>query len=152
MLAVLLLPIVAQAAVMAVDEGYFHRRRGLPRWERVGHPIDTLSVAAAFAWLAIQAPTRDALWIYVALAGFSCLLVTKDEPVHARVCSPGEQWAHALLFVLHPIVFLSVGVAWWSGRAAWLPPAMLAFTLGFALYQLVYWRWRWKTQARARAR
>jgi hypothetical protein len=144
MLAVLLLPIVLQASVMAVDEGVFHRRRGLPRWERLGHPVDTLSVAAAYAWLA----AGGGLAGYAVLAAVSSLLITKDEPVHARVCSPGEHYCHALLFVLHPTVFLAVGLAWWSGRATWLPAAMLVLTFTFALYQLVYWRFLWKPLAR----
>jgi len=28
---------------MGVDEFYFHRRRGLPRWERLAHPLDTMT-------------------------------------------------------------------------------------------------------------
>ena len=43
-----------QGLAMLVDELLFHRRRGLPRWERIGHPIDTLSVLACYGvslWL-----------------------------------------------------------------------------------------------------
>jgi hypothetical protein len=148
MLVVLLLPIVAQTAVMAVDEGFFHRRRGLPRWERLGHPVDTLSVAACYAWLV----GGGGRYGYAALAVLSSLLVTKDEPVHARACSPGEHWCHALLFVLHPMVFLAVWLGAASGHAPWLPSVMLGASLVFALYQFGYWRWFWKSQPQARAR
>jgi hypothetical protein len=147
MLALLLVPVVLQAVVMAVDEGVFHRRRGLPRWERIGHPVDTLSVAAAYAWLVYASPAAPhALAVYIGLAAFSSLLVTKDEPIHAKVCTPGEQWAHALLFVLHPVVFLAFGVIWWQGLAPAVLVGQLVLTLGFATYQLVYWRFWWKRQ------
>ena len=37
------IPLLLQAALMAVDEIYFHRRRGLSTWEIWSHPIDTLA-------------------------------------------------------------------------------------------------------------
>jgi len=141
----LLVPALLQAMAMAVDEGWFHRRRGLPRWERLGHPIDTLSVAACYGWLVANGPEQPhALPVYVALAAVSSLLVTKDEPVHARLCRPGEHWLHAVLFVLHPVVFLAFGILWWSGRAAWAIEVQLALTIAFGAYQLVYWSVWWK--------
>jgi hypothetical protein len=138
-IAMLLVPMVAQALVMAVDEGVFHRRRGLPRWERIGHPLDTLTVVACFAYLLLVAPGRGALAGYLVLASGSCLFITKDEPVHARLCSPGEHWLHALLFVLHPIVFLAAGVLWWTRAPAVYLAGQLGLTLAFLTYQLVYW-------------
>ena len=91
MIALVLVPAALQALVMLVDEGWYHRRRGLGRWERLGHPLDTFSVALAYAWLATHPQaSRGALVGYVALAVLSSLLVTKDEPVHARECSAGE--------------------------------------------------------------
>jgi hypothetical protein len=139
MTGVLLLPALLQMLAMLADEGWCHRRRGLPRWERLGHPLDTLSVAACYAWLVASNPGGHALAIYVGLAAFSCLFVTKDEFVHARVCDGPESWLHAVLFVLHPIVFLAFGVLWWSGQGAWLVRAQLAATLVFCGYQLLYW-------------
>ena len=53
MLALLMLPIALQAMAMVVDEGWFHRRRGLPRWERLGHPLDTLTIAVCLGWLVV---------------------------------------------------------------------------------------------------
>ncbi len=143
MLALLFLPFVLQALAMGVDEGHFHRRRGLPRWERIGHPLDTLTVVLAYAWAIAQPPTRGALAGYVALAGFSCLFVTKDEPVHRRCCSAGEMWLHAVQFVLHPIVFLAFGLLWLGGHRALLAGPLAATAL-FGLYQLVYWSYVWK--------
>jgi hypothetical protein len=146
MIALLLAPAVLQAVAMSIDEGWFHRRRGLPRFERIGHPIDTASVALAYGWLALEPPTVAHAAVFAGLALGSCLLVTKDEWIHARVCTAGEHWLHAVLFVLHPIAFASLGALWWMGRAA---PAeiALAATIGFAIYQLAAWSIPWKRLA-----
>ena len=143
MLALLLLPAALQALAMFVDEVVFHRKRGLPRWERVGHPLDTLTAALCYGWLAIvPASSAHALLVYVALCAFSCLFITKDEFVHARLCEPLETWLHALLFVLHPIVFLAFGVVWYSGDHEWVIRGALGATLGFLTYQVAYWSLR----------
>lgn len=149
---VLLIPAVLQALAMLIDEAWYHRRRGLPRWERLGHPVDTASVALCYGWLLVSRPGEPhALPIYVALALASSLLVTKDEPVHARRCEPGEHWLHAVLFVLHPIVFVAFGFLWWSG-ARWIVAAQLALTVALMIYQLVYWSIWWKPEPRIPAR
>lgn len=139
MLALVIVPLALQGAAMMVDEGVFHRRRGLPRWERIGHPLDTLTLAACLAWLVAVPPGHAALLVYAGLAIFSTLFVTKDEPVHARLCGGGEQWLHAVLFVLHPIVLAVLGVAWWTGAHPSLIAAQLGLVLGFGAYQAVYW-------------
>jgi hypothetical protein len=143
LLGILLLPAAMQALAMSVDELVFHRKRGLPRWERVGHPLDTLTAALCYCWLvAVPARSPNALGIYIALCAFSCLFITKDEFVHARLCEPLETWLHAVLFVLHPVVFLAFGVIWYSGENAWVLLGALATTLGLLSYQVVYWNWR----------
>src|ERR1051325_10514494 len=115
---------------MVVDEVWYHRRRGLPRWERLGHPLDTLTVAIVYAWaLAHPHPERGGLAGYVALAAFSCLFVTKDEPIHRRVCSAGETWLHAVLFILHPVVFLAFGLLWLDGERTFLALQLVAPTV-----------------------
>jgi hypothetical protein len=145
MRAILLAPAALQALAMFVDEGWFHRRRGLPRWERVGHPVDTASAALCYGWLLLRRPGEPgALAGYAALALFSCLLVTKDEFVHARHCAPGEHWLHAVLFVLHPVVFAAFGALWWSGAPPGLFALQLALTLAFMTYQIAYWSLPWK--------
>jgi hypothetical protein len=135
-------PLGIQALVAVADEFYFHRRRGLPRWERIGHPLDTLTVLGCYA-VALAVPfTAASLRIYVALAAFSCLFVTKDEFVHAKRCDPFEHWIHALLFVLHPVVLTSMGFLWL--KEAWtLMLLQGALTLAFGLYQTVYWNTNW---------
>jgi len=130
MTALYMLPLVVQGLAMLVDEAWFHRRRELPRWERIGHPLDTLTIIACLGWLLAGGPLAG----YVVLAIGSTLFVTKDEPVHARLCSGGEQWLHALLFALHPVVLAAF---------TQLPPSLLFGELivvaGFFVYQLVYW-------------
>lgn len=130
--------LLLQALIMLVDELYFHRRREVPRWERIGHPLDTLSLLGCCALALTLEPTRGALVGYAALGAFSCLLVTKDEFVHSRHCRPGEHWLHALLFVLHPLVLLAVAVLWFE-RARALLVLQTAAVAGFGLYQVVYW-------------
>jgi hypothetical protein len=145
MRALFLAPAVLQAIAMLVDEGWFHRRRGLPRWERIGHPVDTASAALCYGWLLLRRPGEPhALAVYVALAVASCLLVTKDEFVHAGRCAPGEHWLHALLFVLHPVVFLAFGALWWWGAPPALFAVQLALALAFMIYQIAYWSLPWK--------
>ena len=124
------LPIALQAVAMLVDEGVFHRRRGLPRWERIGHPLDTLTFVACLVWLLAGGGMHG----YLALAVGSTIFVFKDEPIHAELCSRGEHVLHIVLFVLHPLVL------WAFTR---VPHAMLvvqlAVTLAFLGYQIIYW-------------
>jgi 2-polyprenyl-6-hydroxyphenyl methylase / 3-demethylubiquinone-9 3-methyltransferase len=137
--AIFIVPIALQGLAMLVDEGWFHRRRGLPRWERIGHPLDTLTITLCLVWLLANHPDEPiALPIYFVLAVFSTLFVTKDEGVHGRLCSAGEHWLHAILFVLHPIVLAVFAVAWWAGWRDLLVIQLIA-TLGFCIYQVVYW-------------
>jgi hypothetical protein len=130
-----------QAALMLADEMWFHRARGLPRWERIGHPLDSLSVGACYA-VACMVPgahaSHSVVALYIGLAIFSCLFVTKDEPIHRRVCSPAECWVHGVLFVVHPVVLATVGLAWLSGHD-WLVRLELALTAGVLAWQVVYW-------------
>ena len=139
----LLAPLLLQALAMLIDELYFHRQRGLPLWERVGHPLDTLSVLACYVFALAVTPTSAALAGFVALAAFSCLLVTKDELVHAQRCRPAEQWLHSLLFVLHPVV-LGVAALLWQRQERALLWCSAALTLGFGLHQALYWNVPWK--------
>ncbi|MDF3067782.1 MAG: hypothetical protein K0R38_3383 [Polyangiaceae bacterium] len=139
----LAVPLVLQALAMLVDELYFHRRRGLPRWERIGHPVDTASVLGCYGLaLAVPASAASLPW-YGLLATISCLLVTKDEIVHAARCEPAEQWLHAVLFVLHPIV-LGVGAWLWLRGEQQLLMLSAVLTAAFGVYQAVYWNFSWK--------
>jgi hypothetical protein len=138
----LIVPFALQAAVLVVDERLFHRARGLPAWERWGHPLDSLTVLACYVWLVATSPSRGHVLVYTALASFSCLFVTKDEIVHLRLCSPGEQWMHSLLYLLHPVVLIAAGALWWTHRMRGLIVSEVALTGALATYQWVYWRRR----------
>jgi hypothetical protein len=156
MIYLLFFPFLLQTIVIFFDEFYFHWKRGLPRWERIGHPLDTLSTLLCFMFV-LYYPC-DALHgkIYAALALFSCLFVTKDEFVHKDCCPASEQWLHALLFINHPIVLFLLWVLWSVYKADPLPSYLLSFEghrplvgsflwmqtfmVGlFALYQALYW-------------
>src|SRR6188472_1939364 len=90
-LTILLIPSALQALAMLVDESVFHRRRGLLKSERIGHPLDAVIVAACYAWLLSNPePSERALTVYVVLAAASCILITRDEFAHARACEPTE--------------------------------------------------------------
>jgi hypothetical protein len=142
------IPMGMQALAMFVDELYFHRARGLPRWERIGHPLDTLSVLLCYG-LALYLPVSDqyVMW-YLLAATISCLLVTKDEFVHAKHCAPLEHWLHALLFVLHPLVLGVVGLLWWQQERTLLLLSA-SITLVFGSYQALYWNVQWTTLVRS---
>lgn len=160
----ILLPFLVQIIVITFDEFYFHVRRGLPKWERIGHPLDTLTVLACFAFILFVPYSSFFLKVYIALAIFSCVFVTKDEFVHKECCPASEQWLHALLFVNHPIVLTAAGLlwplmdggtapSWMSGLvpfAGSLRSILLVQTACVALfltYQTVYWNFLWKDKA-----
>ncbi|MEO7425719.1 MAG: hypothetical protein ABI036_11065 [Fibrobacteria bacterium] len=147
---------------MLVDELWFHRRRGLPAWERWGHPLDTLTVLACYALALALPPTRNGLLLYAGAAIVSTLFITKDEWVHARHCGGGESWLHACLFSLHPVL-LAIAGAWrfLPSPGPGLGPGtdhaffgdflviQAALTGAFLCYQLLYWNGPWKTQPTA---
>lgn len=150
------LPFLLQGLAIVVDEFYFHHKRGLPRWERFGHPLDTLTVTLGFLYLIFVPFSATALAGFVLLATGSCLFVTKDEWVHAKHCSPSEMWLHSVLFLLHPLVFIVSAAAWALSarpeiaRLMEIEPASLEIlrtmivgqcliTLAFAAYQVGYW-------------
>ncbi len=156
-----LIPFVLQAIVMVFDEGYFHIRRGLPKWERIGHPIDTLSVLICMGFVVFIPFNTKTLIIYCVLASLSSILVTKDEFVHKHHCPASEQWLHALLFTLHPITLISAGFIWPVVQnvevASWIsdilnrPESLRLFLQGqcitmslFLVYQIVFWNFIWK--------
>jgi hypothetical protein len=140
----LALPFLLQGFIMMIDEFHFHRLRGLGRWERISHPIDTLSVLLAYSWLLRFPPSEGHRLVYLSLCSLSCLSITKDEAVHARECGPVEHWLHSLLFILHPVTFIAAHACWPAlhdgssevRQAATLIIAMIGLLL---LYQTAFW-------------
>jgi hypothetical protein len=138
---------LAQGAAMAADEWIFHRRRGLPRWERWGHPLDSLTLLACLGVALLFPPASSFAALYVGLAVFSCLFVTKDEWVHAQRCGPAEHWLHAVLFLLHPALLAATYLLWKSGEYAWLLRAEAMLCAAFLLYQVLYWNFPWRQKS-----
>ena len=155
------IPFILQAAAIGTDEVWFHLRRGLPRWERIGHPIDTLTVLLCMGYVLFVPYSRQAILPYALLGIFSSLMVTKDEFVHKEYCPASEQWLHAILFILHPIALLSAGLIWPAAQgietADWLSSwidqkeILHLFLIGqfllmalFMAYQAVYWNFIWR--------
>lgn len=140
----LYVPFILQGGAMFVDEFYFHEKRGLALWEKLGHPLDTLTVTACYSYLLWGAGD---LTTYLGLSIFSCLFITKDEFVHAEVCPPLEHWLHALLFILHPTCFLAAYYLAAQGEHTFLGMQVL-LTVVFFMYQVLRWsvRWRLKKQ------
>jgi len=156
-----LLPFALQALAIGVDEAWFHRRRGLPRWERIGHPVDTFTVLLCMGYALLIPYSKSAAWPYACLAVFSCLMVTKDEFVHKEHCPASENWLHAILFLLHPIALASAGILWPIAQgfsplpcfSSWLEHRetlrlSLAVQFGamgcFMAYQIIYWNFIWE--------
>lgn len=156
-----LLPFFLQAICIGIDEAYFHVKRGLPRWERIGHPLDTLTTLLCMLYVVFVPYSSKALMIYCALAIFSSIFVTKDEFVHKEHCCAKENWLHALLFTLHPIVLIAAGLIWpiskngdvfpWIRSLFWAPEKVSLFLrlqcslMGlFLIYQIVFWNFIWK--------
>ncbi|MDB6081373.1 MAG: hypothetical protein JWO53_645 [Chlamydiia bacterium] len=155
------IPFFLQAIAISFDEGYFHYQRGLPKWERIGHPIDTLSLLLclmAALWLPF---TEFNMKVYIGLAIISCLMVTKDEFVHKHHCPGAENWLHACLFILHPITLIVAGFIWpvvqgadvpawvsyWLDSPLFLKDFLLIQVVLIALfffYQIIFWNFIWK--------
>jgi hypothetical protein len=140
-------PFILQAVLMSIDEFYCHKRRTLKRWERFGHPLDTFVFIICLVFLLLATPEANAFWIYTVLATVSCLLITKDEWQHKLHCDAFENWLHALLFVLHPVVLIWAGYLWWSGSSRFflVISSNVLLSICFLFYQVFYWNvWRRK--------
>lgn len=142
-------PFFLQAVCMFFDELYFHRKRGLGLWEKIGHPLDTLTVIACYLFLYFANFTTENMLIFASLAFFSSVFVTKDEFVHSELCEPAENWLHALLFILHPICFLSAALIWRSeGPGSTFMFIQSIILLFVFIYQITYWSFPWKKSLR----
>ena len=146
-------PFALQGLAMGVDEFGFHRKRIVPHWEWRGHALDTSVFLACLICPLLLPPTPSNVRLYGLLAVVSCILITKDEFVHQRLCSGGEHWVHAVLFILHPVVLIATAFLWISTGAdplvgipapplAWARGMLLLQGLlvsGFLVFQIVYW-------------
>lgn len=136
------IPFILQALCMIADEFLYHERRGLPLWEKIGHPLDTLTVLVTYLYLIVG---KFNLTVYLSLAAFSCLFITKDEFVHSKNCTPSEHWLHAMLFILHPVSFLSAYHLVINGEVNFIK-VQSAVIFCFMLYQSLRWSFPWRRQ------
>lgn len=134
-----LFPIFFQGLVLFVDEFYFHLKRGLPRWERFGHPLDTFTFLACLLFTLFSQPTQANIFVYVGMSAFSCVFVTKDEFVHAEKCTAGEQWMHSLLFLLHPVSLFCFYRLWIDRDFQDILFLQSGVILSFMIYQIIFW-------------
>jgi 2-polyprenyl-6-hydroxyphenyl methylase/3-demethylubiquinone-9 3-methyltransferase len=132
-------PFLIQALLILIDEFYFHHRRGLPKWEKIGHPLDTVLTLLCYIFLLRMPYTEHHMNLYIALCAVSCVFITKDEWVHSEMCVPAENWIHSMLFVLHPMVFLSAGYLWVQGIENEFLIVQASLMALFLLYQVFYW-------------
>lgn len=153
----ILVPFAIQWVAISVDEFIFHYRRPMPQWERIGHPLDTLTVLACYVWIFYVPPGVSTLSAFGALVIGSSLFVTKDEFHHKIHCHSWEHWLHALLFVTHPLALTGLGLAWPAFHSPHHPflffnqeelnllkKIILIQAVGTALffvYQVLYWNW-----------
>lgn len=139
-------PFILQAVAMVFDELYFHKKRGLGLWEKIGHPLDTLTVIISFAFIVTNTYSENNLYIFIGLAFFSSVFVTKDEFIHTEICEAKENWLHALLFVLHPMCFISAAYLWKNNLYMNFIYGQLVILAIVLFYQIFYWSITWKKQ------
>lgn len=140
-----LVPFAFHAIIMVIDE-VIHEKRGLLKWERRGHPLDTLTVIACFSFIQFVSYGPTSEMIYLALAIFSTLFITKDEWVHHKECDAFEQWLHSLLFILHPIVLFIAYKFWQTNKFKWFLDGLPIVTTILFLYQVLRWNIFWKAK------
>ncbi|MCB0416951.1 MAG: hypothetical protein KDD39_04830 [Bdellovibrionales bacterium] len=124
---------------MVIDDGIFHRRRGLTKFESFGHVADSLVFGTVLCIPAFAPADPHWLSLYLAGAVFSAVFITKDEWIHAESCRPMENWLHSLLFLNHPVLFFLTGSLWWQHEAEELRVALPFAVFGFSIYQWAAW-------------
>lgn len=128
---------IFQGLLMFFDEFIFHHQRGLKKWERVGHPIDSFFFFLPFAYTQIFSNVE----IFIGLCVFSSFLVTKDEFVHHKECGAKEQWLHAVLFLIHPVALYGLWVAWRNDLNQ-IIQIQSAVIFIFMIYQILFWNFK----------
>ena len=152
-LVLLISPFLLQGLAISFDEFYFHHKRGLGWWERLGHPLDTIALLICYSFSQNSAPSSENILIFIFLSIFSSLLITKDEFVHNAECGPMEQWLHSILFIIHPVNLIVLGLVWTNSLSLNLENLILInnlikgqfiFMCLFLSYQILYWSIPWK--------
>lgn len=126
-----------QGILLLYDDVVLHRRRGLPRWERAGHPIDAFFFSLPIAIAAFGGPTTPS-GVYWTLSFLSCIIILKDEWVHVGRIGALEATIHAALFVIHPVTLVAAWRLAQTGETLGLVLAWIAL-LGVVSFQTIYW-------------
>jgi hypothetical protein len=143
----LYLPFIIQGIMMGFDEK-IHKKRGLGAWERLGHPLDTLTVFVPLSMAAINEYSEGGLISFIILAIFSCLFITKDEFIHSKECNQTENWIHSMLFILHPMIFVCTAILWKYHPTDDFPAYQAMAVGAFMVYQVMRWSLTWKEHLR----
>jgi hypothetical protein len=128
-----------QGILMVVDEFYFHWKRKLPKWERLGHPVDTFFYLIPLSILRFCESNTTWQITYIACAVVSSLVITKDEWVHREESPATEQWLHSLLFLLHPVVLITAFFVWSESQSQMHFQWVWALIFIFWIYQIIFW-------------
>lgn len=148
-----LLVIIFHGLLILIDEFYFHHKRKLPKWERIGHPIDTFFFLGCFLITIFFPMTKSNVAIFFVLAILSSLIIIKDEYIHIKLCTIKEHYLHILLIIIHPLLLINVFLSWPSFTISYFSILdhfkssllkniiylQFIFALLFLLYQIIYW-------------
>lgn len=126
-----------QGTLLMYDDIVLHRRRGLPKWERIGHPVDAFFFSLPIGLAAFMQSATPAE-AYFTLSLLSCLVILKDEWVHVGRVGALEATLHAALFVIHPITLMTAWRLAQTGPTIGLFIAWIAL-LGVVGCQIIYW-------------
>jgi hypothetical protein len=137
------LPFLIQGIFMTVDEFYFHERRGLPLWEKIGHPLDSFFTLVTLSLPAFFIYNESIFKTYLGLSLFSCLFITKDEFIHQDRCTKTEHWIHSVLFILHPIILIITLLVWITARDVFFLKLQPVVVGSFMIYQILRWSTPW---------
>lgn len=151
-----IVPFLVLGILMSFDEFYYHFKRGLPLWERIGHPFDSLTVFACALFCYLSDFTSTNIWYFILLFTVSIISITKDEFVHQKYCDGGEQWFHSILFILHPLMILGFGLLWYLSQTLTINRPGELYAIGpslaksillfqtiaillYTFYQIIFW-------------
>lgn len=137
-------PFIIQGIFILADEFYYHERRGLPKWEIIGHPLDSLTTLVPLSIPALLSYNKSILNLFIGFAIFSFIFVTKDEFIHGKICNSTEQWIHSILYILHPVVFAATSLLWIHYPEDIFVKIQPLIVGGFMFYQILRWSLRWK--------
>jgi O-antigen/teichoic acid export membrane protein len=154
--------IMTHGMIMCLDEFYFHHKRKLPKWERLGHPVDTLFFFSCFLIVLFFPMTKLTVILFFILSFISSLIIVKDEFIHAKCCCIKENYLHALLFVFHPILLIILFLSWSSFTNSYFSGLenfnsiivkniiyfQFVTTVLFFIYQIVFWNFIYKEKSK----